>query len=450
MPLKSVHITNYYHRNSGGISTSYNNLLAAAGRHRRYMSLIVPGEIEEVEQVNDYAKIYYVPAKYSPLFDKRYRIMMPWQYMIKDSIIRKILLAEMPDMIEVTDKYTLSLLGVMIRTNNFKKLGRPMLVHFSCERMDDNVGSFLTGGALGKWFARRVMGNYNFPNFDYHIANSVYTAEEFYKSVRAEDNPGRSKWLLNACWRFFKSPRVRIEERIHVCPRGVDAVRFTPDKASDEIRREMRERAGIPAESTVLLYAGRISPEKNIELLPEIMKVLARDTGRDYRLLVAGAGPQEGWLKDQTDKHIPGKIIQLGHLDKDTLAGYYASADVFIHPNPREPFGIAPLEAMASGVPTVAPNGGGILSYATNENAWLVEPNGEDFAAAIKEAVENPELRKSKTARALETARANTREASTERLIATYDKIYEDFQRRKELFTDTEAVKDFDFNELLK
>ena len=53
--MKSVHITNYYHKNSGGISTSYNNLLAAAGRHRRHVALIVPGEIEEVEQVNEFA-----------------------------------------------------------------------------------------------------------------------------------------------------------------------------------------------------------------------------------------------------------------------------------------------------------------------------------------------------------------------------------------------------------
>jgi glycosyltransferase involved in cell wall biosynthesis len=226
-------------------------------------------------------------------------------------------------------------------------------------------------------------------------------------------------------------------------------VQFTPEKGSDEIRREMRERAGIPADSTVLLYAGRISPEKNIELLPEIMKVLAKDATRDYRLLVAGAGPREGWLKEQTDKHIPGRIVQLGHLDKETLSGYYASADVFIHPNPREPFGIAPLEAMASGVATIAPNSGGILSYATNENAWLVEPTGENFAVAIKEAVENEELRKTKAAKALETARANTREASTERLIATYDKIYEDFQRRNDLFTDINAAKEFDFNELV-
>ncbi|HEV8593363.1 MAG TPA: glycosyltransferase, partial [Pyrinomonadaceae bacterium] len=295
--IKSVHVTNYYHKNSGGISTSYNNLLAAAERHRRYVRLIVPGESESVEVVNPYAKIYYVPAKYSPLFDKRYRIILPWQYMTNGSIIRKILLEEMPDMIEVTDKYTLSMLGVMIRANKFKQLGRPMLVHFSCERMDDNVGSFLTKGKLGKWFTRRVIGNYTFPSFDYHIANSKYTAEEFYESVRSTDNPKRSNSFLNWCWRILRSPRVGFEERIYVCPRGVDLIQFTPDKRSDEVKREMRVRAGIPENAIMLLYAGRISPEKNIGLLVDVMKILSNDPANDYRLLIAGAGPQVDWLR---------------------------------------------------------------------------------------------------------------------------------------------------------
>ena len=443
--MKSVHITNYYHKNSGGISTSYNNLLAAAERHQRYVRLIVPGEAEAVEDVNEFAKIYYVPAKYSPLFDKRYRIMMPWQYMVKDSIIRKILLAEMPDMIEVTDKYTLSLLGVMIRTNSFKKLGRPMLVHFSCERMDDNVGSFLTSGKLGRWFARRVIGNYTMPNFDYHIANSTYTAEEFYESLSPTENPRRSESFLNMTWRFFKAPRVAAAERIFVAPRGVDSVLFTPDRRSVEIKREMRERAGVPANTVTLLYAGRISPEKNVGLLVDLMKELVKNADRDYRLLVAGAGPQSEWLKQQGEKYAPGKIVMLGHLDKETLAGYYANADIFVHPNPKEPFGIAPLEAMSSGVPTVAPSAGGILSYATNENAWLVETNGAAFARAVREIIGNEELRDRKTKNALITARANTREASTDRLFATYDKIYEDFQNRRELFTNIEAAKGFDY-----
>lgn len=154
-------------------------------------------------------------------------------------------------------------------------------------------------------------------------------------------------------------------------------------------------------------------------------------------------------MKEQTEKFIPGKIIQLGHLDKELLADYYANADIFVHPNPREPFGIGPLEAMASGVPTVAPNAGGILSYANNDNAWLVEPNGKAFSAAIREIVENTELRESKVARALETARRNTREASTDNLLAAYDKMYEDFQRRKELFTDVAKSKEFDFTTIV-
>lgn len=443
--LRSVHITNYYHKNSGGISTSYNNLLAAAERHRRFISLIVPGESEAVEDVNPYAKIYYVPAGYSPLFDKRYRIMMPWQYMAKDSIIREILLAERPDMIEVTDKYTLSMIGAMIRMNLFKRIGRPMLVHFSCERMDDNIGSFLTRGKAGKWLARRVMGNYNFAIFDFHIANSAYTAEEFYESVRPADNPRRSKLLLNAAWRLFKAPRVPYHERIYVCPRGVDTEQFSPERRSDTVRHKMRDRAGIPENAKILLYAGRISPEKNIGLLVDMMKILAKDAENDYRLLVAGAGPQADWLRAQGATHAPGKIVLLGHLGKDVLAGYYANADVFVHPNPREPFGIAPLEAMASGVPTLAPNSGGILSYASNVNAWLVDPTGEKFAHAVREIVSDEKLRNSKIESALETARRNTREASTDNLLATYDKMYEDFQERNNLYTDMDAAKTHDF-----
>ncbi|MGQ0542289.1 MAG: glycosyltransferase [Blastocatellia bacterium] len=448
-PLKSVHITNYYHRNSGGISTSYNNLMAAAERHKRFVRLIVPGETDSVEEVNDYAKIYFVTAKFSPLFDKRYRIIMPWQYMVKDSIIRRILLAEMPYMIEVTDKYTLSVLGVLIRTNNFKKLGRPMLVHFSCERMDDNVGSFLSRGRFGKWFARRVIGNYTMPSFDYHIANSTYTADEFFESTDAKANPRRSRRFFNICWRFFKATRLPYQDRIRVCPRGVDSVLFTPEKKSGNVKREMFESAGGSEKSVILLYAGRISPEKNIDLLVNMMKILASDTNHDFRLLVAGAGPQSNWLKLQTEKYFPGKIVQLGHLDKEKLSDFYANADIFVHPNPHEPFGIAPLEAMASGVPTLAPNAGGILSYATDENCWLRKPGAEDFAAAVREIISNDDIKNSKTANALTTARNNTREASTDSLFATYDEIYEDFQKRKELFTDLEAASKFDFASLV-
>ncbi len=450
MPIKTVHITNYYHKNSGGISTSYNALLAAAERHKRFMSLIVPGEIEEIEELSEYTKIYYVPARKSPVFDKRYRVMMPWDYMPVGSIIRRILMKEMPQMIEIRDKYTLSMLGAVVRRNKFSELNRPMLVSFSSERMDDNLASFLSGGKLAQWFAKRVMGNYNFPSFDYHITNSAYTAEEFYRSTQKKTNPNRQEWFLNWCWRFFRSSRVPIEERIRICPSGVDVDWFSANRKSEKVRREMIEKAGIPENSIVILYAGRISPEKNVGLLPDFMEILAKETDKDYRLLVAGAGPKAEWLQAETDRRIPNKIIQLGHLDKETLANFYANVDVFVHPNPKEPFGIAPLEAMASGVPTVVPNSGGLLFYANQENTWLVEPTAENFANSVKEILNNPELRARKIEKAFEAVQNNTRIKSTDNLLATYDKLYEDFQKRNEMFTNENAAKNFDFVPLLK
>ncbi len=426
-PIKSVHITNYYHKNSGGISTSYNNLMAAAERHRRYVRLIVPGEFESIEDVNEFARIYYVPAKYSPIFDKRYRLIMPWQYMPNGSDIRKILEDEQPDLVEITDKYTLSMFGAMVRLGKFSQLGRPLLVHFSCERMDDNVASFLSGGRFGRWLAKTIIGKYTVPSFDFHLANSSYTAAEFNESLMSGSSVSRT-------WRWLRAPQVPLEERIRVCPRGVDAAHFRPDRKSDTKRNELIKKAGLPSDAIVLLYAGRISPEKNIELLPAMMRELALDGDNDYRLVVAGDGPQAEWLRHEGEKIGPGRITLLGHLDKETLADYYANADVFVHPNPKEPFGIAPLEAMASGVPTVAPRSGGILSYATDENAWLVEATAKDFAGAIRQAVTDRALRVSRTQKAVETARANTREMSTDRLFATYDEIYEDFQRRRDLY----------------
>jgi glycosyltransferase involved in cell wall biosynthesis len=441
MPIKSVHITNYYHKNSGGISTSFNNLMDAAARHQRYVRLIVPGETEHVEDVNDFAKIYYIPANYSPIFDKRYRLIMPWRYMLHGSPIREILLDENPDIVEITDKYTLSLFGVMVRRGKFSALGRRPLVHFSCERMDDNIDSFLFRGRLGKWIARRAMGNFLIPSYDFHIANSEYTAEEFFE---ATEDRRHSKWLFNKSWRFFSAPRTSLNDRVYVCPRGVNTTRFGTDRSSDKVKAEMRQKAGASDDTVLLLYAGRLSPEKNIELLPEILRSLSKNDIGDYRLLIAGAGPKAEWLANECEKAAPGKAVQLGHLEKDGLADLYANADVFIHPNPREPFGIAPLEAMASGAPVVAPRGGGILSYANDENAWLVEPTGDAFAAAIKDIITNAELRKMKTAAAMKAVEANTREASTDRLFAAYDDLYERYMKQPEMF---DGERGFDYAE---
>ena len=84
MPIKSFHITNYYHENSGGVSTAYNKLLEAANRHKRYVRLIVPGAETEIQEVGDYGRIYYIKANLSPIIDKRYRLLIPWKTFMPD------------------------------------------------------------------------------------------------------------------------------------------------------------------------------------------------------------------------------------------------------------------------------------------------------------------------------------------------------------------------------
>ncbi|MGI8640374.1 MAG: glycosyltransferase [Pyrinomonadaceae bacterium] len=428
--IKSVHITNYYHQYSGGVKTSYDKLLRAANHHRRFVRLIVPRETEGIEEVGEYGKIYYVRANPAPFFDKRYRLMLPFHYLQTNTPIRKILIEEMPQIIEIYDNYALTLLAGIIRKGYFKEIGRPMLVYFTGERFDTIFKSFVAGGWFGKWFSRRLMGNYNLALFDYFIANSSYVAEELVESVRKENNPYRSEWFFNFCWKFFKTLSNSFEERVAICPRGVDIKQFSPERRLKEFQVEIRQHAGIPQNTIVLFSSTRLSPEKNTALLLEIMEFLAKDKVNDYRLFVAGAGPKEEWLKEETLRRFPDKIILIGHLDKETLANYYANVDVFIHPNPREPFGNVGLEAMASGAPLIAPNSGGILTYANQENAWLVEPKAESFANAVYEIVNNKQLRLKKTARAIETAQNNTQEKAVNLLFSTYDKMYEDFRKR--------------------
>jgi glycosyltransferase involved in cell wall biosynthesis len=430
-PLKSVHITNYYHQQSGGVKTNYDKLLQAADRHKRYVRLIVPGKADKIEEVGEYGKIYYVRAKPAPFFDKRYRLMLPFHYLQADTPIRKILIEEMPQIIEIYDNYSLTLLAGLIRKGNLAQLNRPMLVYFTGERFDTIVKSFVSEGRLANWFSRRLMGNYNMAMFDFFIANSPFVAEELYESVSKVDNPRRSEKLFKWCWRFFNASTVPFAERVSICPRGVDTAHFSVSRRSPDFQKEIRRRSEIPENSIVLFSSTRISKEKNVQLLADMMEVLAKDTTRDYRLLVAGAGPREEWLKKEAERRFPNaKLILVGHLAKETLANYYANVDVFIHPNPREPFGNVALEAMASGACVLAPNSGGILTYANQENSWLVAPNGEDFANAVREIVADENRRLKKTAKAIETAQANSQDKAIKHLFATYDRMYRDFREK--------------------
>ena len=158
------------------------------------------------------------------------RVIMPWQYMATGSLVRKILLEERPDIIEVTDKYTLSMIGPMIRTNKFRRLGRPMLVHFSCERMDDNVETFIPGGRFGKSFSRFLIRNYHLPAFDFHLANWTTRPESSYESVEPK---GRFSKLVHESYLEFISCAQSVDRESNTrFLRGVNIQKFNEESRS--------------------------------------------------------------------------------------------------------------------------------------------------------------------------------------------------------------------------
>jgi alpha-1,6-mannosyltransferase len=402
MPIKTLHITNAYHGASGGVRTFYQALLEGANRRGRLMRLIVPGERSEVEEVGSCGRIYQIAARRAILFDNRYRLLMPPSYLppFRGELWR-ILRDERPDLIEVCDKYSVSWLGGLLRKGLIPGLRRPPLVGMSCERMDDNVAAFLGRNRAGRLWSRFYLGYSYIPFFDYHIANSNYTAAELKDAMRA-----------------------RHERPVYVRPMGVEIKDLARARRSEMGRRKLIAEAGGGEGTKLLLYAGRVSPEKNVPLLLEMIGRLADS----FMLIVAGDGPLAGWLENEAKARAPGRVRSLGHIsDRAMLLRLYADCDAFIHPNPREPFGIAPLEAMAARLPLVAPNAGGVLSYADETNAWLAEPNGDAFAAAVSAVFDDPGLRKDRLARARWTAQRYEWRVVTDSFFQLYDDLIEQF-----------------------
>jgi alpha-1,6-mannosyltransferase len=235
------------------------------------------------------------------------------------------------------------------------------------------------------------------PQFDGHVAVSSYAADE-----------------------LSGGPR-----EVHVAPLGLDAATFERAERSPAERQRVFGQIGAEADTVLLLYAGRLSREKNIPLLVDTLDSLTRAGRQRFRLVFAGDGPLRAWLREEAMRRTPVRIHLLGRIaDAETLSACYANADVVLHPNPREPFGIAPLEAMAAGTPLVVPMTGGVRQYATPDNAWLAEAEPAAFAQAVRDLLACPGLRASRIANGRHTAHAHDWQTVTARYFELYDGIY--------------------------
>ncbi|NLI91698.1 MAG: glycosyltransferase family 1 protein [Peptococcaceae bacterium] len=132
--------------------------------------------------------------------------------------------------------------------------------------------------------------------------------------------------------------------------RGIDLELFSPKHKKEEVRSQIAASGEI-----LLLYVGRISVEKELDVLMKAVKILG-DRGLHFKLAVVGDGPYRQELESRRDPN----VVFLGYRSGKELQSIYASSDVFVFPSGSETYGNVILEAMASGLPVVAPYSGGI------------------------------------------------------------------------------------------
>jgi len=169
--------------------------------------------------------------------------------------------------------------------------------------------------------------------------------------------------------------------------RGIDFHRFSPKKASKKFREDYKIGDRIS-----LLYVGRLSPEKDLDVLRDAMFLLNQEFGDRISLTITGDGP----MKDEVVETMPDNVVFTGYKKGEDLAEIYASADIFAFPSSFETFGNVVLEAMASGIPAVGVREGGVMNIIDHgKTGYLAEPKDpESFAAYLRKLIVNQVERK--------------------------------------------------------
>jgi alpha-1,6-mannosyltransferase len=172
---------------------------------------------------------------------------------------------------------------------------------------------------------------------------------------------------------------------------GVDTAIFRPDeKTRDRLRRER----GLGPEDRLLLYVGRLAPEKNTHTLFQAFRLLAGREPR-CRLHIIGDGQQRPELR-RLLAEVPAARWTPYCGEANALALEYQAADLFVHPGVQETFGLVALEAQACGTPVVGIRG----SYMDRiilggQEHWAGENSPEGLAAAIRAALRQERMGRS-------------------------------------------------------
>lgn len=242
------------------------------------------------------------------------------------------------------------------------QIKRPDLVHIATE------------GPLG-WSALSAAQKLRLPvSTDFHTNFHSYSKHYGAGWLRRPILAYLRKFHNKAAVTLVPTESLRLELQAHgyrnveVVSRGVDTTLFNPSKRD----MALREHWGAETDTQVVVYVGRVAPEKNLPLVFEAYTAMHR-VNPNTRLVIVGDGPERAALQAKYPD-----VMFCGMRSGEDLARHYASGDVFLFPSMTETFGNVTTEAMASGLAVVA------YRYAAAEA--LIKHSENGLVAAFNDA----------------------------------------------------------------
>jgi glycosyltransferase involved in cell wall biosynthesis len=232
---------------------------------------------------------------------------------------------------------------------------------------------------------------------------------------RYADDLRRADVLLSDGWGARQLPAILGRPVVHIA-KGVDATLFTPEGPSARPSLD----AGT---SPVALAVSRFVPIKNVALFVDAMALVHRERP-DIRAVIVGDGPLDAALKQRAAAlGLARVVVFAGYVPQDELPRWYRAADLFVLPSNFDNSPNVVLEAMASGLPVVATDVGGVSEFVETPAGGVLVPKGDadQLGRGIVELIGDPDRRRATGA--FNRRRATTRfswRTSAEQLLATY------------------------------
>lgn len=300
-----------------------------------------------------------------------------------------------------------------VRLRGMMERSSPDLVHIATEG-PLGVAAHVAAGGLGV----PVASSFH-TNFDHYLAHYGLSGFEPVASAYLAWFHNQSAVALapgdHACQRL-RSIGVR---RTAVWSRGVDAETFHPRHRDPELRREL----GLDGEGVLLLYVGRLAPEKNLNALLDcherLRQRLSAESREKLRLALVGGGPMAAALATRGSAG----VILAGARHGSDLSRWYASADVFAFPSRSETFGNVVLEAQASGLPVVGYDCPALQERTTPGVDGLLAASDEDFTEALRLLCDDQRRRHASALAARATAERQAWPAIFDDLEALYRRL---------------------------